>query len=164
MKQYKGSYTGFCIFYIIFAVIVTIFYTHMIGDGAYKFGNTRYIHDRGIREYPQSALVTFPIRGDYKDLVNKEVYYYENKTLKNGILNRISLTDGKFTVNDVEYKTEDFLGAPTGGIAVVGSILDFLTMKTIYICLVFIPGILSIAYVVYNFFTSFKTDKKKSKK
>ena len=76
-------------------------------------------------------MVSFPIKGDYSNLVNKEVYYYESNNLRRGNLSSISLQSGKFMIDGTEHNTTDFLGQPSGGILILGSVLGFLTEKIV---------------------------------
>ena len=120
-----------------------------------------FVHDRGIAEYSSSTLVGFPVKGNYDDLIDKEVYFYDNKDLKKGKLSSISLNRGNFKIGDEEFDIKGFLGRPSGGIPVLGSVLEFLTIKVVYICGILIPAILCLAYIVYNSIASAMEDKKK---
>ena len=162
--KYKGSGTGFCIVFIILAIVVTVFYNHR-DDLGYKFSKHYYIHDSGIMEYSGSSIASFPIKGDYSNLINRDVYYYDNSgTLKKDRLLSISLPDKKFIVSDGEHPTDKFLGQHTGGVPIVGSLLDFFTEKTLYIFAVLIPGLLCAAYICYGIVISFLPEKKKKVK
>ena len=162
-SKYRGTGSGLCIFFIAIAILVTIFYQHR-DDLGYKFNRHYYIHDSGIMEYSSSSLVSFPIKGDYSDLVGKDIYYYDDSnTLKKDKLVAISLADGKFTVSDGEHNTSKFLGIASSEILLVGSILDFFTQKTLYIFAILIPAILCACYVLYSFIMSFVDNKKKKK-
>ena len=159
-RQYVGAWTVPCLIFIIFAVVVTIFYQHRVDTGRYKFGHTYYIHDKGIAEYSSSSLVSFPIKGNYDDLIDKEVYYYDSSdALKKDKLVSISLSTKKFSVDGGEYDTSKFLGVPSSGIPLAGSVLDFFGDKLVYICGALIPGILCILYELYAIFMSFRKDK-----
>ncbi len=166
MKKRKGIIvgSGFALVFIIFAVIVTIFYNHRIEEGKYKFAHTLYVHDKGIAEYSDSAIVSFPIKGDYSDLINKEVYYYDaSNSLKRDKLVSISLPNKVFVVNEGEFNTDKFLGKPSGGFNLFGSVLDFFTDKTVYIWGILIPGILCILYEIFAFVLSLLSEKKPAK-
>ena len=154
-----GVGAGFCFLFIVIAIVVTIFYMHRDDLGGYSFTHTRYIHDRGIAEFDSSAIVSFPIKGDYNDNIGKVVYYYDKSgELKKDNLISISLADGKFVVSDGEHSTSKFLGIPEGGVAILGSLIDFLTSETVYIFLVLIPGILCVLYEIYVFIMSFRKE------
>ena len=144
--KYSGAWSGVCLVFIILAGIVTLFYYHRVDSNKYKFNSTYYVHDNGIGDYSQSSLVSFPIKGNYSDLVGKDVYYYDGNLLKKDNLIDISLSTKKFTVSNGEHDISNFLGKPSGGIPLVGSILAFLTGKTVFIYAVVIPGILCIIY------------------
>ena len=162
--KYKGTGSGLCIFVVALVIAVTIFYKHR-DDIGYKFTHYYYVHDSGIIEYSSSSLSAFPISGDYSNLIDRDVYYYdESNTLKRDRLISISLPAGKFVVSDGEHDTKKFLGQPTGGVPMVGSLLDFLTDNTFYVIMVLLPGGLCVVYVLYSFIMSFVDDKKKKKK
>lgn len=162
--KYKGSWTGFCIVYIIIAIAVTVFYNHR-DDLGYKFSKHYYIHDSGIMEYSSSSIVSFPIKGDYSNLINRDVYYYDNSgALKKDRLISISLPDKKFNVSDGEHPTDKFLGQPTGGVPIVGLLLDFFSQKYLYVLVILIPGILCGVYLIYETAKGYMPDKPKAKK
>ena len=160
MKHKKvGAWSGFCIVFIILAIIITVFYFHRDERGDFKFSHTKYVHNAGISEYSNSSMVSFPIKGDYSNLVNKEVYYYESNNLRRGNLSSISLQSGKFMIDGTEHNTTDFLGQPSGGILILGSVLGFLTEKIDYICGILLPGILCLIYEGFAIYISLKEEK-----
>ena len=158
-KKRVGSLSIICFVFIILAIVISLFYFHREEDGKYKFSRTYYIHDKGIGDYSSSALVSFPIKGDYTNLIGQDVYYYDNNNLMKGNLVSISPQDKRFVIGDSEYNIDNFLGAPSNGYPVFGSVLDFVTDKTVYICGILIPGILCILYEIYAFIIGFKEEK-----
>ena len=161
MKKYRGGYTGICIAWIVIAILVTFFYTNRSSDGIYQFGGSKFVHNRGIAEYGSSALVVFPVKGNYDDLLNKPIYYFDNKTLKSGYLTEISPSRGNFKIGDEEFDMKGFLGQPSNGFNLLGDILEFLTMKEVYICAIMIPAVLCVGYIVYNSVADLFIKKKK---
>ena len=159
-RKYNGALSGVCLFFIIVVIIVTVFYFHREDSGKYKFAHHYYIHDSGIAEYSSSSLVSFPIKGNYSDIVNEEIYYYSDNSLKKDKLSDISVSTKSFTVSDGAHNMNDFLGKPSSGILFAGSVLDFLTEKTVYIFAILIPGILCVLYELYAIVMSFIKEKK----
>ena len=160
-NKYRGNGLPFCIVFLAFAIAISLFYQHREELGKYKFAHHYYIHNEGIMEYSSSAIVSFPIKGDYSDLVGKTVYFYDNnKSLNKGELVSISLSDKKFVIGDTEYDTSNFLGEASGGVGVLGSVIDFLTTKSVYLWGIIVPSILCILYGVYVVIIRMKEDKK----
>jgi len=159
MKYRKvGGYVGVCIFYLIITGIVALFYTHKTDLGEYKFNNYRFLIGNEISEYSSSSLVAFPIKGDYSDLVNQDVYYYDNNALVKGKLTYISLSEGRFKIDDIEHNRTDFLGRPSFGIVAFGSIMNFLTIKDVFISMLVLAG-LCVLYLLYVIINSFSKKK-----
>ena len=70
-------------------------------------------------------------------MLDKEVYFFDkNHELHNGKLAAYDKENKTFTVNDMGYEEEKYLGVPDKAYQIIGSLLNIITSRAFYLIFV----------------------------
>ena len=149
------------IIYIIIVLLVTKTLLDKNENGVFDTKNYYYVCNEKISEYDKSSLVRFNKNVDYEAMIDSEVYYYDDdKKLQSGKLSLYDKENETFTVNDVSYKKDRLLGKADKGYQFVGSLLNFLTSRVVYLILFIVPILALLVYEIVVFIKYCIKDKK----
>lgn len=149
------------IIYIIIVLLVTKTLLDKNENGVFDTKNYYYVCNEKISEYDKSSLVRFNKNVDYEAMIDSEVYYYDDdKELQSGKLSLYDKENETFTVNDVSYKKDRLLGKADKGYQFVGSLLNFLTSRVVYLILFIVPILALLVYEIVVFIKYCIKDKK----
>ena len=85
-------------------------------------------------------------------MVDSDVYYFDNdNNIQNGKLIAYDKENEIFTVGDDSYKKDKLLGRADKGYQFVGSLLNFLTSRIVYLVLFIIPILALLIYEIVVF-------------
>ena len=148
------------VFYIIIVIIATKALLDRNDNGVFVTKESYYICDAKIKEYDGSSLVHFEKNVDLEKMIDKEVYFFDkNHELHNGKLAAYDKENKTFTVNDVGYEEEKYLGVPDKAYQIIGSLLNIITSRAFYLIFVIIPIIGLFIYEIYLFIKYLSQDK-----
>ena len=137
---------------VIYALLVLIATKALLDRnefGVYETGSN-YYYSGEIENYSSSSLLKFEKRDNLDDLIDKDVYYFDNeKHLKQGKLSEYDTKLETVTVDDVKYGMKNYLGVVSGETKVIGSILNVLTSKGFYFVFVIIPIVILFMFEIY---------------
>lgn len=149
------------IIYIIIVLLVTKTLLDKNENGVFDTKNYYYVCNEKISEYDKSSLVRFNKNVDYEAMIDSEVYYYDDdKELQSGKLSLYDKENETFTVNDVSYKKDRLLGKADKGYQFIGSLLNFLTSRVVYLILFIVPILALLVYEIVVFIKYCIKDKK----
>jgi hypothetical protein len=140
------------IIYIIIVLLVTKTLLDKNENGVFDTKNYYYVCSEKISEYDKSSLVRFDKKVDYEKMVDSDVYYFDNdNNIQNGKLIAYDKENEIFTVGDDSYKKDKLLGRADKGYQFVGSLLNFLTSRIVYLVLFIIPILALLIYEIVVF-------------
>ena len=153
----------FIILFIIYIVIVLIVTKTLLDkneNGVFVTNNYYYVCNENISEYDKSSLVRFNKKVDYEKMINTNVYYFDdNNNLQNGELSQYDKENETFTVNDVSYKNDKLLGKADKGYQFIGTLLNVLTSRVVYLILFIVPILILLVYEIIVFIKYICQDK-----
>ena len=123
-------------------------------DGARKL----FRNNRHVCIYVLALFVLFVI--GFLPIVKADYYYDDDKELQSGKLSLYDKENETFTVNDVSYKKDRLLGKADKGYQFVGSLLNFLTSRVVYLILFIVPILALLVYEIVVFIKYCIKDKK----
>ncbi len=140
---------------IIYALLVLISTKALLDrneNGVFETKNN-YYYSGEIADYPKSSLLKFAKDVDYKELVDKEVFYFDrDKTLRLDKLTSYDEEKEELTIAGEKYKTGYFLGVIDKEYKVLGSILSIITSKGFYFIFIIIPIVILFMFEIYLLF------------
>ena len=136
--------------YIIFAIIITIFLFNKNEYGIYETKNSYFICNEAITEYSNSTLVKFDKNNKIESFIDRKIYYLDNnKEVKKEKVESYDKKQDIFMINDVPYESKYFLGQPSRGYILVGTLIKFLNNKIPYLIFIIIPVVLLLIFEIY---------------
>ena len=145
----------FVVLFIVYIIIVLLVTKTLLDKNEYGVFDTKnyyYLCNSEIKEFDKSSLVRFSKNVDYQKMIESDVYYFDDDSnLQKGKLLAYDAENEIFSVKDISYKKERLLGQADKGYQFVGSIINFLTSRVVYLILFIIPVILLFIYEIYLF-------------
>lgn len=140
---------------VIYALLVLISTKALLDRNEYGVFETKnnYYYSGEVENYSKSSLLKFAKNVDYKELVDKDIYYVDKEG--NVKLDKLSAYDEEkenFTINEDTYKKNNILGEVNSECKVLGSILRVMTSKGFYFVFIIIPIVILFMLEIYLLF------------
>lgn len=137
---------------IIYALLVLISTKALLDrneNGVFETKNN-YYYSGEIANYPKSSLLKFAKNVDYKELVEKEVYYIDrDKAIRLDTLSSYNEEKEELTIAGENYKKGNFLGKVDKEYKVLGTLLSLITSKGFYFIFIIIPIVVLFMFEIY---------------
>ena len=145
----------FIVLFIIYIIVVLLITKTLLDkneNGVFDTKNYYYLCNEKISEYDKSSLVRFDKKVDYEKMVDTDIYYFDDdNNLQNGKLVAYDKENEIFTVGDVSYKKDKLLGKADKGYQFIGTLLNVLTSRVVYLILFIVPVLILLVYELYLF-------------
>ena len=140
---------------IIYALLVLISTKALLDrneNGVFET-KSNYYYSGEIANYPKSSLLKFAKNVDCKELVDQDVFYFDNdKTLKVDKLSNYDEEKEELTIAGEKVRKSYFLGVVDKEYKVLGSILNVITSKGFYFVFIIIPIVILFMFEIYLLF------------